>query len=125
MLDTTASILSYTAFLEGATVVTQFQELQYAVSLILDAVRVPVQVVYQLGLEELYGVNHRAVVTSVPGAGFVNHASARNQPTLRNILAEDGVPSVWIINVEKLAYIRAAAFGATVSTTVVRCQWSR
>jgi hypothetical protein len=65
MLDTTASILSYTAFLEGATVVTQFQELQYAVSLILDAVRVPVQVVYQLGLEELYGVNHRAVVTSV------------------------------------------------------------
>ena len=47
------SILSYTAFLEGATVVTQFHPLQYAVSDILEAVKVQVQVVYPAGLVEL------------------------------------------------------------------------
>ena len=45
ILEITVSILSYTAFFDGATVVTPSQLLQYAVLLMFDAVSVPVQVV--------------------------------------------------------------------------------
>ena len=55
-----STILSYTAFLLGAVVVSASQEAQKAASLILDAVSVQVQVVYQLGFVLLYGVYHSA-----------------------------------------------------------------
>ena len=55
---------SYTAFLLGAVVVSPSQEAQKAVSLIFDDVNVQVQVVYPLGFALLYGVYHKAEITS-------------------------------------------------------------